>query len=131
MTTITPVTLTSPSQAAKAILFVFVALATSVIQVQGHVTLPVLLALILQFLTLIPVFGVTGTRAKVIVTFVSAFVQALIVVVGNTLTYGDLAHISWVTWLGLVVSAFAGIGIAYVPNKPLIDARETNNITSA
>lgn len=118
---ITPVTnvVTHPSQVAKALLFIAVALGSSVIQVNGIVTLPVLLALILQFLTLIPVYFVTGTNYKVAIAFASALIQALIVVVGNTLTYGDITHISWVTWLGISISAFAAIGIGVVPNKPL------------
>lgn len=117
--TSTPVKLTAPSQAAKAILYILLTLAAVYQQAQGHITLPVILAMSVAALGAIPVYFVIGTRAKTIVAFALAVVQGLVIVVGTTLTGHDLLHLSPTVWVGLVISGLAAIGIALVPNRPL------------
>lgn len=52
---------------------------------------------------------------KTIVTFALAALQALVLIVSES---GNFAEVSAANWLAVVVAAFAGIGVAFVPNKP-------------
>jgi hypothetical protein len=126
----TPVALTSPSQVAKAILYIALTVLAIFQQAQGHVTLPIILAMVVAVLGAIPVYFAVGTKLKTVIAFALAVVQGLVIIVGTTLTGADLLRLPATVWIGLVISGLAAIGIAIVPNKPLIDARGTNNVTS-
>lgn len=120
---ITPTTpLSHPSQVAKAILYIALTVAAVFEQAQGVITLPVVLAMILAALGVVPVYFVVGTRLKVIIAFAVAIVQGLVIIVGTTLTGHDLLHLSATVWVGLVISGLAAIGVAVVPNKPITAA---------
>jgi hypothetical protein len=116
MNSVTP---TTPSQVAKAILYIVLTVAAVYEQAHGSLTLPVVLAMVVAALGVIPVYFAPGVVLKTVIAFALAIVQGLVIIVGNTLTFGDLSHLGATVWIGLIISAFAAIGIAVVPNTPL------------
>lgn len=61
------------------------------------------------------VYEVTNAHGlKTIATFALAGLQALVLVVTDV---GNLGDVSIANWLAVVIAAFAGIGVAFVPNK--------------
>lgn len=61
---------------------------------------------------------------KTIATFALAALQALVLVIADG---SNLADVSAANWFAIVIAAFAGIGVALVPNKP---ARSVINYTA-
>lgn len=119
-TTMKPVALTSPSQVAKAIAYLALTVAGILVTAPGgHITAPIVLASAIALLGAIPVYFAIGTVWKTVVAFGLALLQGLVVALGTTFTGGNIAHLPWTIWLGLVIQAAAAIGVAVVPNKPL------------
>ncbi len=118
----------SPAEVAKAILYIAItALAIFRTSLAAGLDLIGILAIIIAIVGLIPVYLLTGTLVKTVTAFALAALQALVLVVGPGLGLGDVTIDSWI---GVLLAAFAAIGIAVVPNKPMIDARVTGRITS-
>jgi hypothetical protein len=80
--------------------------------------------LILAVIALIgatPVYLLAGTAVKTIVTFLVAGLQSTALLVADGAGFAD---VSLSSWLVVVVTAFAAIGVAVVPNAPpLAEAR--------
>lgn len=131
MSTSTEITLIpkSPAEVAKAIAYIALTalaiLRTSL--TDHHVDATELTNIVLAVVTIIPIYLLAGTLVKTVVAFASAALQAIVVVLGGVLGFGQ---ITFDDWIGITLAAFAAIGIAIIPNKPLIDARETGNVTT-
>lgn len=118
----------TPAEVAKAILYLVVTvLAIYRISAADGVTAAEWVNIGIAILGLIPVYWFAGTLVKTIIAFALAGAQALVLVLGTSLGFSDVTPDSWI---GVALAAFAAIGIAVVPNKPMIDARDTNNISS-
>lgn len=118
----------SPAEVAKAIVYLgLTALAIYRVSAPGGIIPAEWVNIGIGVLGIIPVYLLAGTVVKMIIAFALAGGQALVLVLGPALGWGDVSGDSWI---GVAFAAFAAIGIAVVPNKPMIDARETNVITS-
>lgn len=118
----------SPAEVAKAITYIAItALALLQTSLAGGLTLVEYLVLGIAVVTAIPVYLLAGTTVKTVVAFVSAALQALVLAIGDATNLADVSAADWIT---ILFAALAAIGIALVPNKPMIDARGTNHITS-
>ncbi|TDX78734.1 hypothetical protein EDF35_1948 [Rathayibacter sp. PhB151] len=126
----------SPQEVTKAILVIAVTLFASIRASLGGGIVPVEgLQLIIQAVTLVPVFFLTGTAVKTAAAFGLAGLQALVVPFSVLVGWNAWASISFDDWAGAIIAAFLAIGIAVVPNSPpKIDAKQdpagVYNITS-
>ena len=80
------------------------------------------LQFVIQAVTLIPVFLLAGTIVKTIAAFVLAGLQALVVPFSVLVGWTSWGAVTFDDWSGAVLAAFLAVGIAVVPNKPMIDA---------
>lgn len=76
----------------------------------------------------IPVYLLAGTVAKTISAFAVALGQAVVLLIADGTA---LADVSIASWLGVVVAAFAAIGVAVVPNKDDDKAVSVVNVYSS
>lgn len=112
----------TPSEVAKAILYVGVA-AVALFQTaigDNRVELHELLSVGILVVGLVPVYWLSGTAVKTGVAFALAALNALnVIFIGGVSSFGDVSLNDWIT-IGL--QALAAIGIAVVPNRPMVDA---------
>lgn len=118
----------SPSEVAKAIVYIaLTALAIYRVSVIDGLTTAEIINIVIAIVGTVPVYLLAGVLVKTITAFALAGLQSLVLALGPILGFGALTIDSWI---GVAFAAFAAIGIAVVPNKPMIDARETNDVTS-
>lgn len=119
----------TPSEVAKAIVYIaLTALAIFRTANADNLIVPAeWVGIILAVIGVVPVFLLAGTLVKTVAAFALAGGQALVLALGPALGWGA---VSADAWFGVIFAAFAAIGIAVVPNKPMIDARTTNRVTS-
>ncbi|WP_230670797.1 hypothetical protein [Rathayibacter sp. Leaf248] len=109
----------TPQEATKAILVIAVTLFASIRASLGGGIVPVEgLQLLIQAITLLPVFFLTGTAIKTAAAFGLAGLQALVVPFSVLVGWNQWAAITFDDWAGAIIAAFLAIGIAVVPNAP-------------
>lgn len=124
MSTTTPTPTSAPqhpAEVAKAIAYIALTVAGILVTAPaGHLTAPIVVGALVGLLGAIPVYFKVGTVWKTVIAFAVAVLQGLVVALGTAFTGGDILHLSWTVWLGLVIQASAAIGVAIVPNKPAV-----------
>lgn len=105
----------SPSEVAKAIVYIALAAVGILITAlaDDHLSAVELIQVGIVVAGAIPVYLVAGTIPKTIAAFVMAGGQAVLLLVADGTGWADVGLGSW---LGVVVAAFAAIGVAVVPN---------------
>ena len=78
------------------------------------------LQLIIQAITLIPVYLLGGTLVKTVAAFLLAGLQALVVPFAVLVGWSSWGQITFDDWAGAILAAFLAIGIAVVPNAPTL-----------
>lgn len=106
---------TTPSEVAKAIVYIALAAVGILITAlaDDHLTAVELIQVGIVVAGAIPVYLVAGTIPKTIAAFIMAAGQAVLLLVADGTGWADVGLGSW---LGVVVAAFAAIGVAVVPN---------------
>lgn len=131
----------TPQETVKALLVIAVTLFAAIrASVSDGVFAPVEgVQLIIQAVTLIPVFLLSGVVAKTIAAFVLAAAQALVPAVSVLAGWQSWNAITFDDYAGAILAAMLAVGIAVIPNAPArapIDAGEATpgtvvNITTA
>lgn len=106
---------TTPAEVAKAIVYIALSalgILTAALS-DDHLSLVEILQAVVIVAGAIPVYLLTGTIPKTVAAFVTALVQALMLLVTD---WADLGDVSLASWMTVVLAAFAGIGVAVVPN---------------
>lgn len=110
----------TPQETVKAILVIVVTLFAAVRASLSDGTLTPVegVQLIIQAVTLIPVFLLAGVWPKTIAAFVLAFFQALVPALSALLGWSEWGSITFDDYAGAILAAMLAIGIAVVPNAP-------------
>jgi hypothetical protein len=109
----------TPQEAAKALLVVAVTLFAFTRSAAADGFSPIEgLQFVIQAVTLIPVFLLSGVAVKTVAAFVLAGLQALAVPFGVLVGWADWGSITFDDWAGAVLGAFAAVGIFVIPNAP-------------
>lgn len=74
--------------------------------------------LIIQAVTLVPVFLLSGTALKTIAAFVLAGLQALVPAVSALAGWTAWSSLTFDDYAGAILAAMLAVGIAVVPNAP-------------
>jgi hypothetical protein len=106
---------TTPGEVAKAIVYIALSAIGLLIAALGddHLSLIEIVQLVIVVAGAVPVYLIAGTIPKTVSAFIVAGAQALLLVIVDV---ADLGDVSLVSWLVVLVAAFAGIGVAVVPN---------------
>lgn len=107
---------TTVGEVAKAIVYIALsAIAILITALQDYDISPVeFLQLVIVIAGAIPVYLVAGTIPKTIAAFIVAAAQGLLLVIADLATFAEIPLVAWLT---VLVSAFAAIGVAVVPNS--------------
>lgn len=109
---------TTPGEAAKALIYIALS-ALGILQIaltDGAVSLIEILNAAIIVVGVVPVYLLAGRWPKTIAAFVVALAQAVVVLLVNGAT--GFADIAISDWFGVIIGAFAAIGVALVPNSP-------------
>lgn len=107
---------TTPSEVAKAIVYIALAALGILVTALGdnHLSLVEILQVCIVIAGAIPVYLIAGTIPKTISAFVVAGLQASVLLI---IEAASIADIGVASWLGVIIAAFAAIGVAVVPNS--------------
>lgn len=110
----------TPQETVKALLVIAVTLFAAIrASVSDGVFSPIEgVQLVIQAVTLIPVFLLTGVALKTIAAFVLAGLQALVPAVSALAGWTAWSSITFDDYAGAILAAMLAIGIAVVPNAP-------------
>lgn len=110
----------TPQEAFKAILVIAVTLFAAVRASLSDGELSPIegVQLLIQALTLIPVFLLAGVVPKTIAAFLLAALQALIPAIGALAGWTAWGAITFDDYAGAILAAMLAIGIAVIPNAP-------------
>lgn len=111
----------TPQEAIKAILVIAVTLFAAVrasLSGDGILTPIEGVQLVIQALTLLPVFIFAGVWPKTISAFLLAGLQALIPAIGALAGWTEWGSITFDDYAGAILAAMLAIGIAVIPNAP-------------
>ena len=105
----------SPGEVAKALIYIaLTALAILQTSLSGGVTLVEIIQIAVAVVGLIPVYLLAGTLVKTLTAAGLAAAQALVLILVNV---ASIADVPLGSWIGVIIAAFAAIGIAVVPNS--------------
>jgi hypothetical protein len=109
---------TTPAEVSKAIVYIgLTALGILAVALKaGELTGVTYLTIALAVVTLVPVYVLSGTAVKTAVAFISAGLQAVILLLGDGVAFSEIQPADYI---GVLFTAFAAIGVLVVPNKPL------------
>lgn len=105
----------TPGEVAKALVYIALSAIGILIAALGDNFLSAveIVQLVIVVAGAVPVYLIAGTVPKTIAAFIVAGAQAILLVLVDVTNFAD---ISTVSWLVVIVAAFAGIGVAIVPN---------------
>lgn len=106
---------TTPAEVAKAIVYIALAAVGILITAlaDDHLSAVELIQVGVIIAGAIPVYLVAGAIPKTVAAFLMAAGQAVLLLVADAASFADVGLSSW---LGVIVAAFAAIGVAVVPN---------------
>lgn len=109
----------TPQEATKAILVIVVTLFAFIRGAIGDgFTAGEGLQFVIQAVTLVPVFLLSGVLVKTVAAFLLAGLQALVVPFSVLVGWTDWSKVTFDDWSGAILAAFLAIGIAVIPNAP-------------
>lgn len=111
----------TPQEAVKAILVIVVTLFAALrasLSGDGEVTPIEGIQLLIQALTLIPVFILSGVWPKTISAFLLAGLQALIPPISALAGWTAWSSLTFDDYAGAILAAMLAVGIAVIPNAP-------------
>lgn len=110
----------TPQETVKAILVIAVTLFAALrASLSDGIVSPVEgVQLVIQAVTLIPVFLLTGVVLKTIAAFILAGLQALVPAISALVGWTAWGSITFDDYAGAILAAMLAVGIAVVPNAP-------------
>lgn len=107
---------TTVGEVAKAVIYIALAALGILITAlaDNHLSAVELIQTAIVVAGVVPVYLIAGTIPKTISAFVVAALQSVLLLVADGTGF---AEVSIASWLGVIVAAFAAIGVAVVPNS--------------